>query len=918
MELDRFLFREHVHHISLLSLLGVLWPSAASIAVERPEEYVNVLAGASSQKAGQHHSTGNTLPLAARPWGFNHWAPQTTMDQTSWWSDMQDNEFHGIRCTHQPSPWIGDYGWFLLRLGTANGGQSSYTTYSHPDAVRPYKIDLLVGPYNTRVELAPTKHSAILRVKFTPSTPADKRIVCAWVPRGKKTDEDEIHAKTRSSETGSCKTGPRTIDLQTSRFASGIPKNTDFVMYAHIEASNSDLEMAEVPDYSDCYQSSTKYDPLNMGGQQRTQEKTLRDCQKRCESVVGCAHFTYWVDGGCHLADSTAKTVKDPSGTAGPPVCPFASVVRECCFKLNGSPEVEVRIGTSFISSAQSTRALEQEVREHTLDSVATEGQEIWREMLSRVEVVDAGPPVAATWQHLEVFYTCLYRVLLFPRRLDETTPDGGVYHWSPYDGDVHEGIIVTDNGFWDTFRTVYPFLSLAYPNELGEFLEGWLNAYREGGWLPKWASPGYRDSMIGTFADVVLADAILKGIPGFNYSTAWEAIRKDAFDINPEKKDTSRGKFGLGVYMNKSYIPIDSGISEACSRTLDFAYADAAAAQVGQKLGHREHADILQKRSKRALEALYDGQTHLMGHKTISGKFKVEPPETWGDCFTEGSSWHHSFPPFDIDALVRLHGGKTQLLEKLRQIFDTPGTFNVGSYKVEIHEMREMRQLGMGQYAHNNQPVHHLPYMFAMLGDRKTTASLVNDIMLRAYSIHGFAGDEDNGEMSAWYLLSALGLYAPNVGVSDEYVLGAVPIFPRVLLRDLDITIEAPSASVREPELGEVLWRSRAVDGPSVPYSELRHGGVLRFVGADDPRAGGIVSKVERQIDRAEKAADRAVAKVSNKFRRSPSRYGEERHDGAFFIMGSIGLAWLALSLLRWLCKAVRSQTSQTNDKDN
>merc|ERR1711862_410490 len=236
-------------------------------------------------------------------------------------------------------------------------------------------------------------------------------------------------------------------------------------------------------------------------------------------------------------------------------------------------------------------------------------------------------------------------------------------------------------------------------------------------------------------------------------------------------------------------YVPIDKGIPEACSRTLDFAFADAATAAAAERLGYASDAAILKGRSVKGLKALY--HNGMMGHRKADGTFKEEPWETWGDCFTEGSPWHHSFPPFDIPALTELYGGREQLLEKLRAVFKTPANYQVGSYKVEIHEMREMRMLGMGQYAHNNQPAHHLPYLFAALGDTNTTCKLVRKICSRAYSVDGFSGDEDNGEMGAWFVLSALGLYAVAVGVSEDYVLGATPLFPRMWLRDLDVIVE-------------------------------------------------------------------------------------------------------------------------------
>ena len=257
----------------------------------------------------------------------------------------------------------------------------------------------------------------------------------------------------------------------------------------------------------------------------------------------------------------------------------------------------------------------------------------------------------------------------------------------------------------------------------------GWLNAYRAGGWLPKWASPGYRDSMVGTFADVVFSDAILKNISGFDYAVAWEALKKDAFQSSTDKKDTARGKFGLQHYVEQGYVPIDVKVGEACSRTLDFAFADAASAQAALRLGHVEDAATLRVRSMRALTSLYNKREHLMGHRRKDGSFQEEPAETWGDCFTEGSAWHHSFPPFNITALADLYGGREALLQRLRELLATPAAFKTGSYKQEIHEMREMRQLGLGQYAHNNQPAHHLPYLFAMLGEQNETAALVRTV---------------------------------------------------------------------------------------------------------------------------------------------------------------------------------------------
>lgn len=358
---------------------------------------------------------------------------------------------------------------------------------------------------------------------------------------------------------------------------------------------------------------------------------------------------------------------------------------------------------------------------------------------------------------------------------------------------------------------------------------------------------------MIGTFADVVFADAIVKEIPGFDYADAWLAMKKDSFTASPDKM---RGKVGLQLYVEKGFIPMDAGVDEACSRTLDFAFSDAAVAAAADRLGYTKDAEALRARSVRALRKMYDKTARLLGRRKEDGKFekhsRYKGASTWGDCFTEGSQWHHSFPPYNLSALADVYGGAPAVLERLHDLFSTSGDFDVGSYRLEIHEMREMRMLGMGQYAHNNQPVHHLPYLFALFGDHNTTAKLIRRILARAYSPAGFAGDEDNGEMGSWYVLSALGLYSVAPGVSEDYVLGAVPLFPRVHLKELDVMIEAPSAEQEEPALAGVLWKNQPLTSVQVPYSSLRTGGVLRFVVPGDPSLGRLVSSLRGALHTA------------------------------------------------------------------
>lgn len=777
----------------------------ASTAVEAPEDYVNILAGThGSQERQQVRSTGNTLPIVARPWGFNHWAPQTTKKYTSWWFDADSEEFHGIRCTHQPSPWIGDWGWFLLQPGGEHADTYlGLTSYQPIGALRPYLLDLQAGPHGVSIQLTPTMHGAFMRVTFPTSVPLEARRVCAVVPTGGGPEEDR--AKLAGVKTAECQLGHGGFDLQSRRFTYGIPKEEirNFSLYARVEASNT-------------------------------------------------------------------------KATA------FGSDGRTCCLDLlEGETQINLRIGTSLISATQARLALKLELGTLPFDKVVEESRITWRSLLSRVHVADAGPFTSTTHQRLGIFYTGLYRALLFPRRLDEDTPDGK-YHYSPFDGKVHRGIGVADNGFWDTFRTVYPLLTLAYPRELGELLEGWVNAYRAGGWIPQWSSPGYRGSMCGVYGEVVLADAILKNISGFDQKTAWEALKKEAFNAFPNTMDTTRGRHGFAKYVKNGYA---SGTEHSCSETLDLAHADAAVASVAARLGYNNDAAALRERSLRALRHLYKPETHLMQEE--SGKnFDAT---AWGRCWAEGSSWQYSFPPFNMSALLSLHGGKDPILVKLKELFSVPYGKDGEMF---VHERHEMQILAMGQYAHNNQPVHHLPYLFSLLGDHNETARLVRKILSHAYTVDGYSGDEDNGEMGAWYVLSALGLYATAVGTSEDYVLGAVPLFPRVHLRDLDLVIEAPSAAKASPPVVEVLWRSWPVNAPTISYAVLRQGGVLRFVSVGDSRFGQLVSSLRGVAHDAAKRGDEVALMMTGK--ESPW----------FNILAVVGVSWL----ICYLC--IKDQT--------
>lgn len=687
-----------------------------------PSDYVNLLAGSFTK--GDQFSTGNTMPLVGRPWGFNHFSLQTNSGDSAWWFSGNDHEFRWLRCTHMPSPWIGDYAFFLF--GPQMGDfVNNPVGFFEPRAatLRPYAMDFTTAPDGMRIRLAPSMHCAMLSVEF-PRERKKKRVCFSRLVETQQTSSNEIRSVARHNSGGAPRLGLRVRIVHSGRFVD------------------------------------------HRGG-------------------FFCVEY-----------DET-------------------------------STKVELRLSTSFISHDQAEENERAELDGNSYEDLLKESRDEWDSLLSRVKVE---PRQTAKGQdYLSVFYTCLYRALTFPRRIDE-----GGRHYSPYShlDETKPGVLVTDNGFWDTFRTVYPLLSLAYPDHLAKIIEGWVNAYKEGGWIPKWASPGYRNSMVGTYGDVVVADALVKNIVDSGVrNDALAAIRKDAEVIPPT--GGAVGRVGLAQYQQHHYIPYDSGVSDSVSRTLDFAFADFAIANAFQAEDPL-FSKTLRDRSRDAMRHLFDGETGLMRPKSSVGAFKRSFSTTrWGDGYTEGSAWHHSFPPFDIDLLSSLHGGPTKLCEKLKEMIETPSTFEPGGYGTTIHEMREMRALAMGQYGHNNQPSHHALYLFALAGDLNSTSRHVRAVVDRAYGRDFFAGDEDNGEMGAWFVLSAIGLFAPAPGASDDYV-ASPPLFDKVVLdvpgrHPLTIT-RSQSHSPDETDVVAVYLNDTRINGPSIRYGALAKGGHLYF----------------------------------------------------------------------------------------
>ena len=321
------------------------------------------------------------------------------------------------------------------------------------------------------------------------------------------------------------------------------------------------------------------------------------------------------------------------------------------------------------------------------------------------------------------------------------------------------------------------------YLLENKEMQEGLINTYKESGFFPEWASPGHRDCMIGNNSASVLADAYLKGIKVEDVKTLYEGLIHGTKNVHPTVSST--GRRGYEYYNKLGYVPYDVKINENTARTLEYAYNDWCIYQLAKELKRPEKE--IQLFAKRAMnyKNVFDKDSKLMRGKNEDGTFQSPfSPLKWGDAFTEGNSWHYSWSVFhDPQGLIDLMGGKDMFITMLDSVFSVPPVFDESYYGQVIHEIREMTIMNMGNYAHGNQPIQHMIYLYNYAGQPWKAQYWLRQVMDRMYTPgpDGYCGDEDNGQTSAWYVFSALGFYPVCPG-TDEYVVGA-PLFKKATL---------------------------------------------------------------------------------------------------------------------------------------
>ncbi len=494
-------------------------------------------------------------------------------------------------------------------------------------------------------------------------------------------------------------------------------------------------------------------------------------------------------------------------------------------FRNRNGQTIEVKVASSFISPEQALLNL-QELGNKNFEQLKQESKHAWNKALQKIEVE------GGTNEQLRIFYSCFYRMLVFPRKFYEIDASGSTIHYSPYTGKTEKGKLYADNGFWDTHRTQFPFLNLFFPEIVAEVLESMTLTYRQSGWLPEWFSPGHRDCMIGSHSSSIVADAFLKGIRGGDIKLLYEGVIKNTTQSGPL---SSLGRLGADFYNSKGYIPYNVGINQNVSRTLEYAYNDFAIYQLAKALQKKAgETDLYLKRS-RNYKNIFDSSTGLMRPRANDGGF-IQPfdPFRWGEHFTEANSWQYSwFVPHDPIGLANLMGGNKAFLKKLDSVFTLPPVFDITYYKRGIiHLVREMQGVDMGQYAHLNEPMHHVAYLYNYSEPWKAQY-WVREIMDRLYtdSPDGYPGEEDNGQMSAWYVFSALGFYPMNP-VSNQYVFGS-PLFKKTILRLGNgnvITVTAPANDHKNRFIKNVKVNGKSRKENWVGYETIAKGGAIHF----------------------------------------------------------------------------------------
>ncbi|MEV8508162.1 GH92 family glycosyl hydrolase [Actinoplanes sp. NPDC051475] len=758
----------------------------APVAPARPKAHLSDYAETRrGTQSSSEFSRGNNYPATAVPHGFNFWTPVTNAGSTSWLYEYhrQNNAanrpaLQAFSTSHEPSPWMGDRQTFQVMPSAATGT---------PDANRANRA-LAFGHEN---EIAKPYYYGVTfdnGIK-TELAPTDHAALFHFTFTGDSSNLVFDNVDSRSGLTIDAAT--RTItgwsDINSGGLSAGW---TRMFLYATIDA------------------------PISASGMLPTGNRPSTGYVK-------------------------VDTAQDKT--------------------------VTLRMATSLISVDQAKHNLDLELPgDATLASVRDKAQAAWDAKLGTVEVEGASE------DQLVTLYSNMYRLFLYPNSAYENTgtAENPAYKHtvqsavtsppsSPTEtgAPVKDGKVYVNNGFWDTYRTTWPAYSLLTPDAAGEMVNGFVQQYKDGGWISRWSSPGYANLMVGTSSDVAFADAYLKGVPDIDAESAYQAAVKNA-TVTPPNQNV--GRKGLATSIFKGYTPSDV-TGEAMSWAMDgyindFGIANMAAA-LAKKGGPKaeEYAEQAEYFRNRALNYvnMFDPSVDFFQGKDSAGNWRNPPsaydPRVWGYDYTETDGWNMAFHvPQDGQGLANLYGGKDKLAKKLDTFFATPETAGFpGSYGGTIHEMLEARDVRMGQWGFSNQPSHHIPYMYDYAGQPAKAQKIVREALSRLYLGseigQGYPGDEDNGEMSAWYVFSSLGFYPLQMG-SPAYAIGS-PLFTKATINlpgGKKIVINAPGNSAKNVYVQSLKVNGKAYTSTSLPHSLLAGGAVLDFAMGPEPSSWG------------------------------------------------------------------------------
>ena len=511
--------------------------------------------------------------------------------------------------------------------------------------------------------------------------------------------------------------------------------------------------------------------------------------------------------------------------------------------EFKSGAKVEVKLASSYISPAQAELNLEQELTGNKdFEVTKNKAFAIWNKLLNRV-VVEGG-----TEEEKATFYSCLFRANLFSRKFYEIDATGKPYYYSPYDGAVHDGYMYTDNGFWDTFRAQFPLSNILHEEMQGRYMQSLLDAQRQAGFFPTWSNPGMSGVMIGNHAISLLTDAWVKGIRTFDADSALTAYYHEA--TNKGFWGGSNGREGWEDYFIKGYIPYGD-IHESTAKTLEYAYDDFCAYQLAKLTGNTFYENVF-ARQMYNYKNVFDQNVNFVRGRLADGNWLPDfDPVEWGGPFTEANAWQYTWSVLhDINGLIDLIGGEERFNTKLDSFFTMEQTIKYGSYKQEIHEMREMLLAKMGQYAHGNQPTQHVAYLYNYSGQPWKSQKQVRLVMSNLYNAteRGYPGDEDQGQMSSWYVLSALGIYSVCPG-TDEYVIGS-PLFEKATItleNGKRFVIQAKNNNAENVYIQSAHLNGKLYDKNFIKYEDIMNGGELKFVMGETPKMNRGVSKEAR-----------------------------------------------------------------------